>query len=189
MSARTKKLAEVTASRARTRGKSIDPVTAAAADQAAAERKAADLDDADTQWKILNPETMEYTLRLPSGERPILIPMKFTWHDMHTRRIGEEIGAFATIFQAEVRKVRERFPDDAFAIALMRVREDAREMLAEVSSYVTDDTDARVSRPSVAELSEGMAPGDETAIAMRLVDARIEEVNRLKNVHRAAPSR
>ena len=152
---------------------------ATASDAAPAKKPARDLSDPKTQWSILNPIPLRYTLDLEGGRRPIEVRTEFTLRDEMQRRIGENIESWRALLGIEMM----RFNPDAVpgspvdwawvnvhreyldpALMLAHIRDRSRAIIASLATFadVDDDDPTRNAKRKVtpAHIEAGMSQAD-----------------------------
>jgi hypothetical protein len=167
-----------------------------------------DLNDPTTQFRILSPEEMRYTLEMPDGElREIAIRTEFTMRDIHELRIFDALDSFAKLVTYEIAQVdgiiagrvsRERWGQRLeVAMARPNVREEARRIIAMLARFVEPfeqtipgaEKPVERTAPTLDEVAFGIDPTQMLAVSLFLVNRLNAEVERRKNARRTAPTR
>jgi len=198
--ASAEKAKRLAGNRAAARGKAVSADEQAAIAKADASRPK-DLDDPKTQFAILNPETLAYTLDLPGGPRPIEIKTVFSVADIQKRRVFENIEAYRSLVVTEVsrfnRDARAGVVDYGFAsshpeyidaaMALSHVRDFARSLVSQISRYadLPDGADAYVSPEDLARGMPGIQLAALSILILQRARQAAEQAANSKNVEAA----
>lgn len=196
--ASAEKAKRLAGNRAAARGKTVSAQEQAAIDAAQA-AKPKDLDDPKTQFAILNPETIAYTLDLASGPRPMEIKTVFSVTDIQKRRVYENIEAYRSLVIVEMsrfnRDARAGMVDSAWvaknaqyidvAMALPHVRELARSVIASIARFAdtgegmphADESDF----VDVEQIAEGMPRVQLAALSLHILRIATAQVSNQKN--------
>lgn len=170
-----------------------------AAIEAASAERPRDLSDPNTQFRILNPETIGFTLDLPDGKRPIEIKLVFSLADIYKRRVFENIEACRTLIVTEIarfnRDGRPGIVDGAWiaansqyidvAMSLSHVRELARTVVASIATFAdTGDGSSHAGESAYVspdDLVVGMPGVQLSAITVQVIDIALKQVANQKN--------
>lgn len=148
-------------------------------DESLADAKPKKLDDADAQFKILNPEELSLTLEIPDGdgfrEKVIKLPTKFTLSDVFHRAVLDDLEAFTKLIIAEIQRLS---PDAELTqdwmgehLAYM----EAAMTRSNVRTF-TREIVAKVSKTPINEVREGLSSQDATVAALFLMNRFNDEV-------------
>jgi hypothetical protein len=169
-----------------------------------AEAPKRDLSDPATQWRILNPETLQYTLDLEDDPRVIEIRTVFTLADEMNRRIYENIESWRSLLVVEMWRFNSDAPPrsapdgkwisehtEYLDAAMMRapVRKLAREIVASLARFVDDDPDRAAQRVTSDHIELGMEQGQLGAAMLLLIQTatRAYEARKKARAAKAAP--
>lgn len=171
-----------------------------------------EFDDAERQWKVLNPETLSYPLDVDGVRHEIVVKTEFSINDLFANGVLEDLGAFSKFVYlrladlapsggeiADPAWLRENGRYAAVVFDEHDVKERLRRLLLKITRFAKPlrtriGTDGRTGeplfdtfeRPTMAQLTLGMEPEHLTALATYMLGRYVHEVTKRKNARAAA---